>query len=56
MLKRQAIPYWGLNGRSRNHDLVSLSATSTFFMAPFHKFAQMPELLLLQPKLQLETS
>jgi len=23
-------------------------------MAPFHKFVQMPELLLLQPKLQLE--
>lgn len=46
-------PLLGFNGRSRNHDL-SLSAASTFFMAPFHKFVQMPELLLLQPKLQLE--
>src|SRR5882762_5662485 len=52
MLKRQTIPI-GLNG-SRNHDLVSLSAASTFFIAPSHKFAKMPELLLLQPKLQLE--
>lgn len=57
MLKRRTIPYWGLNGRSRNHEgkgLVSLRAASTFFMTPFHKFTQMPELLLLESKLQLE--
>ena len=33
---------------------MSLSAASTFFITPFHKFAQMPELFLLQSKLQLE--
>ena len=41
----------------RNHErkgLMSLSAASTFFITPFHKFTQMPELLLLQSKLQLE--